>query len=107
MILTNTRTFCFNKCIILKKNASFSRQEPQPAGTTKWTTTWRFRTSVVRSIQSPQDVVRYKNSHVVEEGGKLHILFIHDVSSKPNDQYISLIIMMIPLDLEVGAKGQI
>ena len=47
------------------KKASLSRQEPQPAGTTKWATTLRFgkilgTTSVVRSIQNPQNVARCK-----------------------------------------------
>ena len=43
--------------------ASFSRQEPQPAGTAKWPTTLRFgkilaTTSVVRSIENPQDILQ-------------------------------------------------
>ena len=43
------------------KIASLGRQEPQPAGTAKWPTTLRFgkifgTTSVVRSIENPQDV---------------------------------------------------
>ena len=48
------------------KIASLNRQEPQPAGTTKWaTTTLRFgkilgTTSVVRSIQNSQNVLRCK-----------------------------------------------
>ena len=46
-----------------KKIASLGRQEPQPAGTAKWPTTLRFEkivgtTSVVRSIENPQDVVQ-------------------------------------------------
>ena len=41
--------------------ATLGRQEPQPAGTAKWPTTLRFgkileTTSVVRSIENPQDV---------------------------------------------------
>ena len=55
--------------------ASLGKQEPQPTGATKWATTLRFgkiygTISVERSIQSPQDVVKYKNFHVVE-GEKL------------------------------------
>ena len=47
------------------KIARLGRQEPQPTGTTKWATTLRFwkilgTTSVVRSIQIPQNVVRCK-----------------------------------------------
>ena len=42
---------------------SLSREEPQPAGTVKWPTTLRFgkilgTTSVVRSIENPQDVLQ-------------------------------------------------
>ena len=43
------------------KIASLGRQEPLPAGTSKWPTTLRFwnllrTTSVVRIIENPQDV---------------------------------------------------
>ena len=43
-------------------------QEPQPAGTTKWPTTLRFvkilgTTSVVRSIENPQDVLQKFTGH--------------------------------------------
>ena len=46
-----------------KKIASLGRQEPQPAGTGKWPMTLRFgkilgTTSVVRSIEDPQDVLQ-------------------------------------------------
>ena len=45
------------------KIASLGRQEPQPTGTAKWQTTLRFGkilgiTSVVRSIENPQDVLQ-------------------------------------------------
>ena len=45
------------------KIVSLGRQEPQPAGTAKWPTTFRFgkilRTaSVLRSIENPQDVLQ-------------------------------------------------
>ena len=44
------------------KIARLGREEPQPAGTAKWPTTLRFgkilgTTSVVRSIENPQDVL--------------------------------------------------
>ena len=86
-----------NACLsqlMFNKIASLVRQEPQPTGTTKLATTYRLgkilrTTSVVRSTQNPQDVLRYKNVHLVEEGGNLHILSIHDASSKPKDQYIT------------------
>ena len=47
----------------LKKIASLGRQEPQPKGTVKWPTTLRFgkilrTTSVVRSLENPQDVLQ-------------------------------------------------
>ena len=50
---------------LVLKIASLGRQEPQPLGTTKWATTLSFgkilgTTSVVRSIQNPPNVVRYK-----------------------------------------------
>ena len=46
-----------------KKIANLGRQEPQLAGTAKWPTTLRFgkilgTTSVVRSIENPQDVLQ-------------------------------------------------
>ena len=46
-----------------RKIASLGRQEPQPAGTAKWPTTLRFgkilgTTSVVRSIENPEDVLQ-------------------------------------------------
>ena len=46
------------------KIASLGRQEPQPAGITKWVTTLIFgkilgTTSGVRSIQNPRNVVTY------------------------------------------------
>ena len=68
-------------------------QEPQPADTNKWATTSRFgkilgTTSVVRSIQTHMIVVRYKNFMQLKNGENVHILFIHDVSSKPKDQYM-------------------
>ena len=45
------------------KTAGLCRQEPQPAGTARWPTTLRFwkilgTTSVVRSIENPQDVLQ-------------------------------------------------
>ena len=45
------------------KIASLGWQEPQPPGTAKWPTTLRFgkilgTTSVVRSIENPQDVLQ-------------------------------------------------
>ena len=47
------------------KITGLGKQEPQPAGTTKWATTSRFEkilgtTSVVRSTQNPQNIVRSK-----------------------------------------------
>ena len=56
------------KCRSIQKIASLGRQEPQPAGTTKWATTLRFgkilgTTSVVRSIQNHEMLsdVRFKD----------------------------------------------
>ena len=45
------------------KIASLSRQESQPTGTPKWPTTLRFgkilgTTSVIRSLENPQDVLQ-------------------------------------------------
>ena len=45
------------------KNTSLGRQEPQPAGTAKWPTTLKFgkileTTSVVKSIENPQDALQ-------------------------------------------------
>ena len=45
------------------KIASLGRQAPQPTGTAKWPTTLSFgkilgTTSVVRSIENPQDVIQ-------------------------------------------------
>ena len=45
-------------------------------------------TSIMKNIQKPQDVFRYQNFHTVEEGGKLHNLFVHDVCSMSKDQFI-------------------
>ena len=47
-----------NYCNTYIKIASLGRQEPQPAGTAKWPTTFRFgkilgTTSVVRSKENP------------------------------------------------------
>ena len=52
------------------KIASLGRQEAQPAGTAKWPTKFRFgkilgTTSVVRSIENPQDVQSTKDSQVM------------------------------------------
>ena len=48
---------------IARVTKSLSRQEPQPADTVKWSMTLRFgkilgTTSVVRSIEDPQDVLQ-------------------------------------------------
>ena len=53
---------------LFTKIASLVRQEPQPAGTAKWPTTVRFgkilgTTSVVRSIENPQDVLQIFTGH--------------------------------------------
>ena len=58
------------------KISSLCMQKPQPTCATKWATTLKFgkilgTTSVVRSIQNPWNIVRCKNFHVVEKGGKL------------------------------------
>ena len=62
-----------------KKIVTLGSQEPQPAGTKKCTTALRLgkikgTTSVVRSIQDPHNVVRYKNFHV-DDGGKTYIFY--------------------------------
>ena len=61
--MKNLLVFLNNSGWLWLKIASPGRQEPQPAGTAKWQTTLRFgkilgTTSVVRSIENPQDVLQ-------------------------------------------------
>ena len=60
MMIQITQNLLLSK---LEKIASLGRQEPQPAGTAKWPMTLRFgkilgTTSIVRSIEDPQDVLQ-------------------------------------------------